>query len=74
MPNVTLSFDEKLLRDARQYAKKHRTSLNALIRKMLAGVVRNKSQGWLDECFSMMDAASVSSKGKKWRREDLYDA
>jgi hypothetical protein len=74
MPNVTLSFDEKLLHEARQYAKKHHTSLNALIRKMLSGVVRNKSQDWLDECFRIMDAAPVSSKGKKWGREDLYDA
>ncbi|MGD8258269.1 MAG: hypothetical protein PVH56_11935 [Desulfobacterales bacterium] len=28
---------------------------------------------WLDECFALMDRANVSSKGKRWKREDLYD-
>jgi hypothetical protein len=35
MPNITISLDTELLHSGREYAKQHRTSLNALIRKLL---------------------------------------
>jgi hypothetical protein len=35
MPNVTISFDEDLLAKGRLYARKHKMSLNALLRKLL---------------------------------------
>ena len=35
VPNITISLDEKLLRSGRQYAEKHGTSVNALIRGLL---------------------------------------
>jgi hypothetical protein len=73
MPNITISLDEKLLREGRQYAKKHNTSVNALIRKLLEQTVRFRSKDWIDECFKMMDQAEVNSQGKRWKREDLYD-
>jgi len=28
---------------------------------------------WLDECFALMDRANARSRGKRWKREDLYD-
>ena len=74
MPNITISLDEKLLKSGREYAKKHRTSVNALIRNLLEQTVkRSDSTQWLDECFAMMNRANVRSKGKRWKREDLYD-
>lgn len=73
MPNITISIDENLLKDGRKYAKKHQTSLNALIRKLLSQTVQNSSENWLDSCFNMMDNANANSQGKKWNREDLYD-
>ena len=73
MPNVTISLDEDLLKAGRQYAKKHNTSVNALIRKLLEQTVRSQSEDWLDECFRLMDRAGVNSQGKQWKREDLYD-
>jgi hypothetical protein len=73
MPNITISLDEKLLREGRQYAKKHNTSVNALIRKLLEQTVRSRSKDWIDECFKMMDQAEANSQGKRWKREDLYD-
>ena len=73
MPNITISLDEDLLKAGRQYAKKHNTSVNALIRKLLEQTVSSRSIDWLDECFKLMDQAEVNSQGKRWNREDLYD-
>lgn len=73
MPNITISLDEHLLKSGRQYAEKHQTSLNALIRNLLEQTVKSDSTQWIDECFSLMDRANVRSQGKRWKREDLYD-
>ena len=73
MANITISLNEALLKAGRQYASKHNTSINALIRKLLEQTVQSQSQTWLEECFDMMDRAEVNSQDKKWRREDLYD-
>lgn len=73
MPNITISLDEDLLKAGRQYARKHNTSVNALIRKLLEQTVRSRSKEWLDESFKLMDQAAVNSQGKRWKREDLYD-
>lgn len=73
MPNITISMDENLLKSGREYAKKHHTSMNALIRKLLEQNVIPQSKDWLEECFSLMDRAKVDSKNRRWKREDLYD-
>jgi hypothetical protein len=73
MPNITISLDEQLLKLGRQYAERHQTSMNALIRNLLEQTVKSDSTQWLDECFSLMDRANASSAGKSWKREDLYD-
>ena len=73
MPNITISLDEELIKKGRQYASKHKTSVNALIRKYLEQTVESQSGDWLDECFGLMDKSGADSKGKRWKREDLYD-
>jgi len=73
MPNITISIDENLLKSGRQYAEKHRTSVNALIRNLLEQTVKADSTQWLDECFALMDRAQARSRGKRWQREELYD-
>lgn len=73
MRNVTLAVDEKLVARSRQYAKEHHTSLNHLIRDLLAQTVPEENGPWLDECFRKMDVAGGHSVGRKWTREDLYD-
>ena len=73
MPNITISLDEDLLKAGRQYAKKHHTSVNALIRKLMEQTVRSQSKDRLEECFKLMDQAEVNSQGQQWKREDLYD-
>ncbi len=73
MPNITISLDKDLLESGRRYAKKHQTSLNALIRTLLEQSVRPQSKNWLEECFQLMDRTNVNSKGRRRRREELYD-
>ena len=73
MKNITLSLEDDLLREGREYAKQHGTSLNALIRRILARVVATRQEDWLGETFLLMDKAQGDSKGKKWKRSDLYD-
>ena len=73
MPNITISIDEDLLKSGRRYAEKHQTSMNALIRKLLEQAVRSRSKAWFEECFQLMDRAGADSKGKQWKREELYD-
>ena len=73
MKNITISLDDKVLQAGREYAKAHRMSLNALIRKLLAQTVLPASDNWVDEMLGLMDQAKGNSQGKKWTREDLYD-
>jgi cytochrome P450 len=73
MPNITISLDEDLLKAGRRYARKHRTSLNALLRALLEQRIKPHSEARLDDCFSLMDQAKANSRRKRWEREDLYD-
>ncbi len=73
MANVTISIDDKLLKEGREYARVHGISLNSLIRQLLAKTVKPAETAWLQECFNLMDRADADSKGEKWSREDLYD-
>lgn len=73
MPNVTISIDEELLAKGRRYARKHNISLNALLRKLLKETVESEFVDWLEQCFLLMDQANGNSRGRKWRREELYD-
>jgi len=73
MPNITISLDEELIKRGREYAAKHNTSINALIRKYLQQTVESQTDDWLAECFELMNTTGADSKGKQWEREDLYD-
>ena len=72
MKNVTLSIDEDTLKAGRNYAKRHKMSLNMLIRKLLKQNVTDSSTQWLTETFELMDRAKANSQGRRWRREDLH--
>lgn len=73
MRNVTISMDEDLLKAGRKYAHERHIALNALIRQLLAkAVLKTMRKEWLTECFAVMDKAKGNSKGRNWKREDLY--
>ena len=79
MPNITISLDENLIRSGRAHAQKQGMSLDDLIQHLLAETTRQvtANSNWVDDCFDLMDKAMdqahAYSKGRRWRREDLYD-
>jgi ribonuclease D len=72
MKNITLALDEKIIQKGRKYASKHNLTLNSLVRKLLERTVEEDSLNWLEECFHLMDKATVTKGAGKWKREDLY--
>ncbi len=72
MPNVTISINEDLLKSSREYAKRHGTSLNALIRRLLVETVNPEAGAWPEEFLKAVSQARGNSRGWKWNREDIY--
>ena len=70
--NITLSIDEETLDAGREYAQRHQTTLNALVRELLVKTVLADRMAAVSEMFRLMDAHPGNSKGKRWTREDLY--
>jgi hypothetical protein len=73
MKNITLAIDEVTLEQSREYAKRHHTSLNGMVRDFLERTVKRDSGDWPEEMFRLMDEAHGHSDGQKWTREDAYD-
>jgi hypothetical protein len=73
MKNITLAIDEETLAAGRAYAERHQTTLNALVRELLARTVLGDRSAQAAALFAAMDAAPGGSRGKRWTREELYD-
>ena len=73
MKNITLALDDEVLEAGREYAQRHQTTLNALVRDLLVKTVVADRQGSVHEMFRLMDAYPGNSKGRRWKREDLYE-
>jgi hypothetical protein len=74
MKNITLAIDEEILEASRRYARKHNTTLNALVRQLLERTVRQNSKGIVEELFRLMDKhPGHPAEGYRYRRDDAYD-
>ena len=75
MMNITLSVDEQLLAKCREYAKKHQTSVNQLVRDYLATVSGEQDSAAVADEFKRLakNRAGRSPRGFKFDREALYD-
>jgi plasmid stability protein len=71
--NVTLTMDDELIEKGREYARRHGISFNALIRDLLRKRITQESD-WVGESFRAMDAAGGRSGGRRFGRDELYDA
>jgi hypothetical protein len=71
--NLTLSVDDKLIERAREVARQRGTSLNALIRDYIEGLVGKIAGDDILSEFEAMWAEPGSSGGKPFTREELYD-
>jgi len=72
MKNITLALDEEILDAGRDYAQRHQTTLNALIRELLMKTVLTDREAAVREMFRLMDKHPGNSQGRSWTREDLY--
>jgi hypothetical protein len=73
MKNITLAIDEKTLEAGRDYAERHHTTLNALVRELLEKTVIADRKAAIGEMFRLMDAYPGNSRGRRWTREELHD-
>ncbi len=72
MKNITLAIDEKTLEAGRIYARRHETTLNALVRDLLVKAVVADRQAAVGEMFRLMDAHPGNSHDGRWTRDELY--
>ncbi len=73
MKNITLAIDEETLAASREYAKRHGTTVNALVRQLLERTVQQDSKAKIEELLRLMDENPGDSGGWKWNREELYE-
>jgi len=77
MKNITLSIPEDLLEASRQYAAEHRTSVNQLVREMLAQRTLRPQEGedaeWQKQCDALARQVRVRGNAGKWTRMDAYE-
>jgi hypothetical protein len=76
MKNITLAIDEKILREVRRYAAEHDTTVNALVRDYLTGLVDFEERA--AAARRHLGELSEQSTGRlgpnwKWNREDVYE-
>lgn len=73
MKTVTIALKEETYEAGQNYARKHRLSLNTLLRRLLEQVLHTKPRpiSW-ERFFAAADRVGGCSAGPKWRREDLY--
>ena len=77
MRNITLAIDDKLLEQARGLAERRMTSLNALVRSLLANEVEQEVRtAWAREGMRRLieEAKSGDAVGEPyaWNRMDAY--
>jgi hypothetical protein len=74
MKKITLAIDEGVLREVRNYAAEHETTVNALVRDYLTRLARTSESARAREELAR---TSDESKGRlgpgwMWSREELY--
>jgi hypothetical protein len=77
MPNITLAMDERLLKAARSYVKTEGTTLNALVRTLVANAVEEKQrrEDSRKRLLELMEKSTARlPKGYKFNREVLYES
>jgi hypothetical protein len=75
MKNITLAVDETVLKEARAYAARRGTTLNALVREHLASLAGEDKR--IEEARRGLQELMDNSTGRlgpnyKWNREEIY--
>ena len=75
MKNVTLAIEDDLLGKARSLAQRRKTSLNAIIRSLLAHEVEQENRiAWARDGMRELMEQSTLDMGSdyRWNRQELY--
>jgi hypothetical protein len=72
--NITLSADEELIRKAREYAKRHNSSLNNLVRSYLEQITNEMNREEAAQEFEALctENAGESDPGYRFNRAEEY--
>ncbi len=73
MKNITLALDEKTLTAGREYAQRHHTTLNNLVRELLRKTTMADRKVAAREMIHLMNKYSDRSSERRWTRAELYD-
>ncbi len=73
MKNVTLSMPDDLLSKSREYAEKHGTTLNDMIREYLKKTVKSDQSDFIKRLELLQQQVQVKTKGVKFNRDELYE-
>jgi len=74
--NLTMSIDERLLKDARKIALERNTTLTTLIRKFLQQLIEKEEHHKshiMAELESIFDNSHAQIGIKKWSRDNLHE-
>lgn len=72
--NITLAVSRNIITKAREYAQKHKTTLNQIIRDYLDELVREEyAEGAADRFLRVCDRVAGDSHGWTWNREKVYE-
>jgi len=74
MPNLTITVDEQVLKQARLRALREGTSVNRLLRERLESYVKDdqRRRRAIRDLLRLSRAARSGSGGRRIRREDAY--
>ncbi len=74
LKNITLSVDERVLHEARVYAAKRGTSVNALVRGYLDDVVsrEDRIRHALERIRELSEQSTARIGPRTWTRDDLH--
>jgi metal-responsive CopG/Arc/MetJ family transcriptional regulator len=73
MKNVTLSMPDDLLSKSREYAEKHGTTLNEMIRDYLKKTVKSDQSDFIKRLELLQQQVQVKTKGERFDRDALYE-
>jgi hypothetical protein len=77
MTNITLAIEEKTLKAARALAKARGTTLNALVREQLTGLIEQdmRREEARHGLIALMEKSTARlGKNYKFNREELYES
>ena len=72
MKNTIPAIDEENIKEGRHYTKKRNLSLNSIIRRLFKKTEEKTLEQWIKESFQPVEEAQANSRGKVWKRENLY--